>query len=748
MAYIPFRTESPIYKPTDIVKVLDMSVHSGMTVADSRSKGRRTPGQQKKTVYLYNVPCAFDIESTSFYIGQGDDAQKAATMYEWTFGINGNVIIGRTWQEFLDMLEVVKQHLRITPERHLIIYVHNLGFEFQFMRKYFEWERVFAIKSRKPVEAVTVDGLHFKCSLFLSGYSLASLGDELQKYKVRKMEGDLDYSLMRHSETPLTEKELKYCENDVRVVMSYIQEKIESDGDISKIELTKTGYVRRYCRDACLYVGKSHKKGGGKYNQYKNMIDNLTISGPKEYFSLKGAFQGGFTHANMSWSTLVVNNVTSYDFTSSYPYVMVAEKFPIGPGRKVKIHNKDEFDRYRKSYCCLFSVSFRNIVAVRAGDHPISASRCKIKGKETIDNGRVVTAEFLETVVTEKDFDIISAFYVWDAEPGRVGVSIGDFYVYEKGYLPTNFVKSILTLYQDKTTLKGVHGKEMQYLFSKGLLNATYGMTVTDIIRDDNEYTTDHEWKERTVMEKSEDEIQEELEHYNKTPKRFLFYPWGVWVTAYARWNLFTGIREFGEDYIYSDTDSIKVKNIENHKDYIDRYNAMVRRKLEAALAYHNRNKEIIPFDMVEPSTIKGEKKLLGVWDFDGFYSRFKTLGAKRYLVEYADSPLNKPDDRGRISMTVSGVNKEIATPYLLEQYGKDGIFDAFDNYLYIPPEYTGKNTHTYIDEPIDCQLVDYLGAVCEVHELSGTHLEAADYSLSMAYAYVNLLRGVRHVEL
>lgn len=743
MAYIPFVNESPIYKPTDIIKVLDMSVNRGMTVADSRAPRGGKDKQKPKTIYIYNVPCAFDIETTSFYIGEGDDAQKAATMYEWTFGINGRVIIGRTWEEFLTMMDKVKEHLQLTPERRLIIYVHNLGYEFQFMRKYFTWDRVFAINSRKPVEAVTVDGLHFKCSFILSGYALAFLGGELQKYKVRKMEGDLDYSLMRHCGTPLTEKELKYCENDVRVVMSYIQEKIESDGNISKIELTKTGYVRRYCRDACLYVGKSHKKGGGKFNAYKEQIDNMTISGPTEYFELKHAFQGGFTHANMFWSEQVIEDVVSYDFTSSYPYVMVAEYFPIGPARKVKIHSKDEFFQYLKRNCCLFTIVFDNIVSVRAGDNPLSSSRCKFEGgSDVIDNGRVVAAKRLSTAMTERDFDIVKQFYRWDK------MYVGDMWVYEKGYLPTDFVKAILTLYRDKTTLKGVMGKEMQYLFSKGLLNACYGMTVTDIIRDDNEYTEGHEWRERKVVEKTTEEIQAELEKYNTGKKRFLFYPWGVWVTAHARWNLFTGILEFGEDYIYSDTDSIKVRNYREHQAYIDKYNALVRKKLEKALAWHNRNGEKIPFDMVEPSTIKGVKKLLGVWEFDGHYSRFKTLGAKRYMVEYAASDLNPQELHGKITFTVSGVNKEIAVPYLLEQYGRDGIFEAFDNYLYVPPEYTGKNTHTYIDEEIDCDLVDYLGVVGHVHELSCTHLEAADYSLSVSVDYLNLLRGIRTVEM
>lgn len=708
--YIPFNTHSPISSPGDIIRVLDLSVNDSMMVSKQ---------ENKETIKLYNVPVAFDIETTSFYL---NDDTKAATMYEWTFGINGNVIIGRTWDEFFNMLDAVVQHLNLSLNKRLVVYVHNLSFEFQFIRKWFKWAKVFAVDTRKPVYAITENGIEFRCSFLLSGYSLAKLGDELQKYPVQKMAGDLDYSLMRHSETPLTEKELKYCENDVRVVMAYVQERIEIDKGIHKIPITKTGYVRNYCRNACLYTGTNHKKGVGKFKSYRALMDSLTLE-VDEYKQLKRAFQGGFTHANAYYSNQEILNVASYDFTSSYPYVMIADMFPMSKGCLVngngQLHSIDEFYGYLKRYCCLFDVKFTRLMTTVNYENYLSASKCKLENP-VINNGRVVCADMLITTMTEQDFAIVSKTYTWDS------IEIGQFRYYMKGYLPTDFVKSILKLYSDKTTLKGVKGKEIEYLAGKGMLNATYGMTVTDICRMENIYTDGHEWEEAAP------DYDEAIQRYNESTKRFLFYPWGVWVTAYARRNLYTGIFEFRNDYVYSDTDSVKVINHEAHADYIQRYNEQCRVKLQRACDFHK-----IPFDLVEPSTIKGEKNLLGIWDFEGVYSRFKTLGAKRYMTEH----------NGEISLTVSGVNKKIAIPYLLEKYGPDGIFEAFGDSLYIPPDYTGKNTHTYIDDEMQGILTDYTGRTLEFHELSGTHLEKADYSLSMAVAYLDYLLGVRVIE-
>lgn len=221
-----------------------------------------------------------------------------------------------------------------------------------------------------------------------------------------------------------------------------------------------------------------------------------------------------------------------------------------------------------------------------------------------------------------------------------------------------------------------------------------------------------------------------------------MFYPWGVWVTAYARRNLFTGIMEFGDDYIYSDTDSIKVRNAEGHKDYIEKYNKWIIDRLNKAMDYHGIKRESIA-----PKNLKGIPKPLGVWDFDGHYDIFKSIGAKRYLVKYSERSENKKSNRGKVNLTVSGLNKQVCVPYLISKYGKYGIFKHFDNELYVPPEHTGKNTHTYIDTEREGLLTDYLGNVGYYKEQTSVHLEKSDYSLSLSREYMDYLQDIRELE-
>ena len=650
-------------------------------------------------------------------------------MYIWQMCVNGYVYMGRTWCELMEFMNIIIDELNLSSNKRLVIYVHNLSYEFQFIRKWFEWQDVFAIDSRKVVKAVTVSGIEFRCSHLLTGKSLNKVGKDLTTFKIHKMVGDLDYSLKRNSLTRLSNKEIRYCINDVRVVTALIAEKIQQDGNITKIPLTKTSYVRRYVRNKCLYSQLSSHKGSSVNNAFKSyraLMKDLTLT-VEEYKMVKRAFQGGFTHANPLWSGEICYNVGSFDFTSSYPYVMLSERYPMSQGRKVKIRDKATFNDYLRKYCCIFDIKFTNLKAKHLYDNYISSSKCSKISNEILSNGRVVSADELITTITNVDYDIIKSNYTW------VKIAIGTMYIYDKEYLPLPIFESLLELYKDKTTLKGVQGREVDYMLAKENLNSIYGMIVTDICRESHNYVND-EWEDDENIDYDED-----INDYNNDMRRFLFYPWGVFVTAYARRNLWLGIHEFGRtnDYIYSDTDSIKCLNPAKHVDFINRYNSMVLSKLKRAANHYN-----LSIDDFRPRSQKGVEKLIGVWDNEGnddyiAYKVFKTLGAKRYMIL---------DNDYKLSITVSGLNKSVTVPYLIKKHGKYGAFKAFNEGLHIPINSTGKNTHTYVDNGINGYLTDYQGNIDKYNEKSYIHLEEQDYTLSINQNYLDYIDNVKYI--
>lgn len=685
-----------------------------------------TINTNKKITYI-NMECAFDIETTSTTYND----EKVAFSYIWMLGLGlGNdIFYGRTWKDLLTTLKLVQRVLGLHEERRLVIYVHNLGYEFQFMRKYFTWESVFAIDERKPIKALCSLGIEFRDSYILSGYSLENTAKNLTQFKVKKMVGDLDYSLVRTPKTPLTAVEMGYCENDIVVVLAYIKEQIMLSGCINRIPLTNTGRVRSYVRNNCYYDNTNHRKSSkGKYVRYRKIMNDLTLT-PETYQQLKTCFMGGFTHSNPEHTNKVHRNVASIDLTSSYPSVMLAEKYPMSRPKELNVTSIDELKQYMNNYCIMFDIKLENVTNTLGYESYISESKCRNLSGAVVNNGRVFQAESLTMTITDVDFNIINKVYKWEK------IAIKNVYGFMKNYLPKPIVESILNLYQDKTTLKGVEGKEVEYLLSKGMLNSVYGMCVTDVVKDNSVYES-NEWGVETV------DVVEKITEYNDSKNRFLYYAWGIWVTAYARRNLWTGILAMGSDYIYSDTDSIKTLNYEKHSKYVDWYNKNVHEKLLSMCDHYSLDPELLT-----PKTRDGIPKPMGVWEFEGNYDMFKTLGAKRYMVL----------ENGKYQLTVAGLSKKNGMDYIIESNDNDAekIFNAFNDELYIPADKTGKMTHTYIDDEMKMAITDYLGNTEIVTSKSAIHLEACDFTLSISDQYKQFLRnlskgyiykGVKHV--
>lgn len=672
--------------------------------------------ENKKDVQYLDLSLSFDTETTSTYIEPNGIKEKFAFMYVWQFGIDGYYCYGRTWEEFIHLCKFIQSSLNLNDKKRVIIYIHNLSFEFQFFRKYFVWLNVFATRSRNPIKALTLYGIEFRDSLILSGYKLANVAKNLTSHKIPKMVGDLDYSLVRTKDTTFSKKELGYMLNDVRILIAYIDEQREEYGDITKIPLTNTGRVRRFVRNECF-----------KEKSYQRNIKAQTIKDENEYLTLKQAFAGGFTHANPNHVGKKYHNIASFDFTSSYPTVMIAEQYPCSKAIPQKWVNWERFNEINEKALQIFTVEFTGLQTKVYFDNYISKNKClDIKG-EIENNGRIFSADYLKIIITSVDWDIIKQVYSWKT------VKISNQIAYYKDYLPKPIIQSILHFYKKKTTLKHVKGKEAEYMHGKGMLNSCYGMAVTDIVHDEEIYSGD-QWYEQPA------DGQEEIDNYNKSYNRFLYYPWGVFVTAYARHNLWSGILEFEDDYIYSDTDSIKAKNYKNHMKYIDEYNQEITNKLEKCLDHYGIDKsELAPLD------VDGIAHPLGLWDFEGVYKTFKTLGAKRYIVE--NLPYKTPHSMAKnkddiLEITIAGLPKDKGRDYLLKVSNNDmnKVFKNFTDKMLVPADDSGKMTAYYDDEEKTAIIKDYQGHYTKVTSKSSVHLSKASFEMTLASKFIKLL--------
>ena len=612
----------------------------------------KTKGKNKQT-WSDNI-LTFDIEQSSFWVNeQGDTIEyhpfesenywkslkPYSLCYIWQFGFDDKVYYGREIQDFLKILDQLPQNI------NFIIYVHNLSYEFQTLINIMGCIKVFARESHKPMKFTSdyYPNIEFRCSYMLTRLSLESWGKELG---LPKMVGDLDYTKVRTPKSKLTDTELKYCERDCEVVYEGIKKYREKYEHVKNIPLTQTGEVRNIVKPSVL---------NNKY--LKKHLPLLTPRDFDEYSRLKKAFAGGYTHANFihAGHTIKCTEGYAFDFTSSYPAVMCSEKFPMQPFKPCNF-NLNEFD----DYAFLVTLELTNVDS-KLYNHYISISKCVENSKDDIkkynikiDNGRVISADKLTMTITEQDFLILQMNYTFDYK-------VIECYKSRKQYLPKEIVECILYYYNNKTKYKNVVGKEDIYTQSKQFVNSIYGMMVTDLVQDEILFEGAENWVK--VLKNALDITSELQEKFTTVANKNIFtsYAWGVWITAYARKNLWDCLVTCDEDAIYCDTDSIKIKDYYN----FTWYNNRIKERIDNCLNYHG-----LDVELSRPKDPSGTERQLGLFLQEDSWTEFKTLGAKRYCYR------TKKD--GELHLTVSGISKKavLVLKNDIHNFNEETVFD------------------------------------------------------------------------
>lgn len=647
----------------------------------------------------------FDIETSSILVVNGnvisadkydeltdadkDECLKIGFMYIWMLGINDNVFYGRTWEElriFFGKLNKRKKN----------IFVHNLSYEFQFLSGNFKLNNVFARKERKVIKCEIEEyNIIFRCTYFMTNVALSKLTD-VYNLPVRKKDGDLDYNLVRNSKTPLSTKELAYCEYDCLVIYYYIKQELSFYKKFDKIPNTLTGRVRKELQAKVL-----------KDYNYRSKVQKSINTDPHIYNLLVDCFAGGYTHANWLYVDDIIKNVVSWDFTSSYPFVMLVEKYPSSRFKKCYVRNIENI--LFNDFAYIINIEFINIKS-NFFNNIISKSKAYYIENGIYDNGKIVSSSLLKIVITEIDLKIIREFYSFD------DYNIVEIYYANKSYLPLKLIDFILDKYNNKTEYKNVVGKEYLYSIEKSKFNSLYGMCVTNTIKDDCIFK-DGEWSLSVL---SNFDIIDKLN--NDYKKGFLSFAYGVWVTSYARYNLLSNVKLLDEYVVYCDTDSIKL--VDGYDiNVIYNYNKSVDDKISKVANFYD-----IDINRFTPIDCEGIPHKIGLFDKDGEYLYFKTLGAKKY--SYVDKAKKK------LHITVAGVPKEgvVCLKNDINNFNDNLFFNASD---------TGKKQIFYNDEQPSLKVIDYLGNADIISEKKGICLMPCSYTLSKSLVYAPKLSDI-----
>lgn len=705
----------------------------------------------------------FDIETSTGYYKDGqaigfdhdkynndedyqkliDSSDPMSIMYTWQCAVENydkdiKVFFGRDYDSLSDFLFMLTSEIKrqsmygfqsldrdgetqaalfySKKDTNLMIFIHNLGFEFQHLRNLFEDEfyskrkqNVFARSSKKPMKVNFKYAKHINIelrdSLVLTQKSLDNWCKD-ENLPVMKCE-KIDYLKIRHPRTPLTDKEIQYCLNDVISMVYGIEKYRTKFGSLKEIPLTQTGIVRRkVC--STLWVEDME----WCMDQWEIMKDYSL-----DFFNkLCKLFQGGWTHANADYVGYTYDNVRAFDFASSYPAVMTTRKYPITKFEECDISEFDALasqDIHTADYRWFAKIkvySEDSIVMSNLRNNYWSNSKCvEIEGPVSIDNGRVKSCVSMTLYLTDVDYDTFKQAYDYD------NVECLELYKSKAGYLSTSLIKLILDYFGYKTSLKGTDNESL-YIESKQFINSIYGCFVTKIISDAIEFNEEDDgWKKIECTEENFTDTMSKL----KPDKVFGSFQLGCWVTAWARHGLWDFILQFDEKIIYCDTDSIKGVFTDEDIEWINNYNDSIA-SLEARVA----TELGIDDTLYTPLTSEGKMKRLGIMEREADAVHFKTLGAKRYVYETED---------GEMHCTIAGLPKSA---------GKIKIHkcEDFTNKTVWNTEESGKNAVYYNDTQHSAIWTDEYGFSYVSKELYGLAIIPTTFDLSLSKEFKEFL--------
>lgn len=610
--------------------------------------------ENKKHRYI-DIVATFDIETTTIHEEECNIfGRDFGFMYIWQFCLDGYVCIGRTWAEYQEFIYNIE---RMIKPAELVIWVHNLSFEFQFFRNFFKVKEVFARKERQVVRA-SVGYCEYRCSWILTNMSLNKFLQKTKGVTFYKRDGDkFDYKVKRYPDTELTDYELEYCICDVLGLWQAIKQQLIND-TLLTIPMTSTGYVRRDFRERCLATP------GYKSQIWKCALDSET------YTVVKEASRGAIAGSNHIHTNKILEEVDSFDIKSSYPFQMCTNYFPQSKFTEYRAkYGSDKFNTLLDNMCCIIVWECSNIRLRKWQSIPyISKAKCRAIYKAKVGNGKVYRAERIGMCCTEVDFRIIQSHYKFDED----SVVIHKLYCAQRGMLAKPFREYLLYMFQQKTDLED--GDPYLYNKFKNKINASFGMMLTDILHPEIVFNPMDKkvWKTNDITN-----VDEALYEHYKSYSTFLSYQHGVWILAHARKALIDGMDIVGDDLVQVDTDSVKTLG-----DYKDEFNEINKIIIDKAETYD-----------LKPYSIKnGHKHYLGVWEHEGkddkyTYEKFKTLGAKKYAVI--------KEGHNGIETTVSGLSKGAG-----KWFDDNGGLDKFRIGTVVPPSNSGRTASVYNDLP------------------------------------------------
>lgn len=578
---------------------------------------------------------------------------------------NDNVVYGNDLKSFFNFFNKVKHYeinkikgkitlnkvKQIKQNLTFSIYVHNLGWDIEFL-KYYLLNNGFSyynsvVKYNKKIKTkyepksfhivendnvvysaninlesteveyvskneVVKDNIFVKLN-FIDSYKILPFSlDNIAKNvinideKYYKLSDEYDYDKVRPINHELTELEKKYLYNDVYILKEFIKQFYEPIG--TSCQTASSISFDKFIQGK--YGEKSYKKF---LNDYPSLYEYKKI-----YNIIKDSYKGGWTQANRKYKHLHLKNIngTSIDINSSYPSVIKYKPLPYGIPtlyNGYKKANKNQLNLLTIGFNVFYNKNEDNLI----GEIQVGAINKNVFG---LNSTEYLASNLIDGVpkgTNGKSEDYRYVINIWEFELNNIleNTVLEDYDVLNTLQFKSN-IGNFGKIVDDYTLMK-IEGKKegnnIKQNFAKLILNSFYGKLASKPER----------LERKVVLNKNNIATSEQTDVEYLAEKKF--YPaFSSCTTAWARVNLRTQLYKLGyNNILYFDTDSLYtllpkeevIKKLGNYRTVVD-------------------DVEILNDDNML------DKYELGKWDIEKTYTEFKTIGSKKYILKQKNNDI------------------------------------------------------------------------------------------------------------
>lgn len=369
-------------------------------------------------------------------------------------------------------------------------------------------------------------------------------------YGIKKLYGDWNYNKYRDDTTEITPEEWAYVDHDVMIISRALADyRARGYMENTQAAIAYNERLRRtYPHFNKLIAKRLKNKDFDRFREaFPYDIEPLPFSLHKH---LLLAYFGGVSWLNPKFACLDLKHVHSYDINSMYPDKMANFPLPVGQPIILESPDPNEAERILLNYDCVIADVENLSITLKSPEHfPFLMFPTYEPGAVRMQ-GKIIACRNEYAVLSNYDYKImlseynihsckITRIYAFRSKRGQYADFI-NFFMAQK-------IAADVVLSDPNASAEDKQNAGVKRNIAKVMMNSSYGKDGTKLIRQHNE----------TYYNETDDVLEQKLNDEIALPEYYL--PSAIFICALSRFQLFSAAVLVRDDFIYSDTDSIKV---------------------------------------------------------------------------------------------------------------------------------------------------------------------------------------------